>query len=265
MIPPLPLLSFIIKDFDAHQLSTFMWSLASLDFNPKNVMIQKVVSRFLEISHSFQPRALADLMWGISKMSIKVHPRMTRTLTVRNPCVPFTCLSSRPDMFRTATRSPAPSTLASPPLEQLEDHFLRTFEGRAHKVERQFKAHDISVLLWALAVLGVNGKNQLVAGLCGRISATANDLDPHELANLLVALTMMKCEVSPGASERLSVAIERNFHKLSPEDFIDVMWWAAALLPLILCSNQSSAPRGTCSCEGWIVACLAILSHIMVR
>lgn len=49
-----------------------------------------------------------------------------------------------------------------------EDLFLRVFEKRAFKVLHQFEGRDISVLLWSLATLGVNAKNELVQQLAAK-------------------------------------------------------------------------------------------------
>jgi hypothetical protein len=110
-------------------------------------------------------------------------------------------------------------------MQRMDAFTRRDYKDKA----KGFKAQEISLLLWALAVSHVAVEQELVRALSRAAVARADDFKPQEMANMTWALATMKerpSEELVTALSRVAVGKKADF---SPQAIANLLWAFATL------------------------------------
>jgi hypothetical protein len=110
-------------------------------------------------------------------------------------------------------------------MQRMDAFTKRDYKDKA----KGFKAQEISLLLWALAVSHVAVEQELVRALSRAAVARADDFKPQEIANMTWALATMKERPSEELVTALSRVASEKRVDFSPQAIANLLWAFATL------------------------------------
>jgi hypothetical protein len=114
-------------------------------------------------------------------------------------------------------------------VQTLSHEAERTLCQAAERVAAQMNSRDVSITLWALAVMGEAPPAALSRALLDAAERVALDMNPQTVANTLWALATLGVAPHAGLKQALCAAAERAAPAMVPQEVANTLWAPAKL------------------------------------
>ena len=227
----------LIQDFQVQNLANFVWSCATLNYQPRGDLIGLAVDEMEKKTDEFYPQAITNTLWAFTIMKHPRGPALAETLA---PVI----LKLLPDMdyelkpiegykdgeFSTQTVSNALwayATMNINPGAELLDRLGKFVEKNASN----FKAQELSNSAWSFMVLNHHPGNEILATFEQSLLERMEECTTQALANTSIALAFFGGSKDEGLKKMFDAVNPTSFRlsEGNTQDISNIIWAMASV------------------------------------